>query len=90
MTHPQPCRKGTNLSGSNVWFAELALEKNQPTLLLRPLRRLSLRLAAKARAGPSLSTSMMGGGEDEGLTQTSSRFSAACDLPSDYLPFLLL
>lgn len=62
MTHPQPCRKGTNLSGSNVWFAELALEKNQPALLLRPLRRLSLRLAAKARAGPSPSTSMMEGG----------------------------
>lgn len=62
MTHPQPCRKGTNLSGSNVWFAELALEKNQPALLLRPLRRLSLRLAAKARAGPSPSTSMMGWG----------------------------
>lgn len=51
MTHPQPCRKGTNLSGSNVWFAELALEKNQPALLLRPLRRLSLRPTSMMGAG---------------------------------------
>lgn len=39
MTHPQPCRKGTNLSGINVWFAELTSEKKQPSLLLRPSSR---------------------------------------------------
>lgn len=52
MIHPQPCRKGTNLSSINVWFAESTFEKNQPTLLFYPLKRLFFYLKSHEGLSP--------------------------------------
>lgn len=95
MTHPQPCRKGTNLSGINVRFAEPTLEKKQPSLLLCPFSRPPSTSVFKSSEGLS---------PIQPSTQRESRWRHAKlsllfflvfkkileRVPSDCLPFLSL